>query len=203
MADLFSKSFPEEIHLDMDDASVILYPNFITLKDSEIYFQKLLKETPWQQDDIKVFGKTYAQPRLTALYADNYKPYSYSNITMHPLKFTPVLKTIKENVEEIAKVKFTTCLLNLYRDGNDSNGWHADDERELGKNPIIASVSLGTDRIFKFRKKDDKKETVKIVLKAGSLLIMKDETQHHWQHQIPKTKRQIGARINLTFRIVH
>ncbi len=203
MADLFNKSFSEEIHLDMGGASVILYPNFINQKTSDIYFQQLISETPWRQDDIKVFGKTYAQPRLTALYADNDKPYSYSNLTMHPLKFTPTLKTIKESVEELAKTKFTTCLLNLYRDGNDSNGWHADDERELGKNPIIASVSLGADRIFKFRKKKDKKETLKILLTNGSLLLMKDEAQHNWQHQLPKTKKLIGPRINLTFRIIN
>ncbi|MEX0315245.1 MAG: alpha-ketoglutarate-dependent dioxygenase AlkB, partial [Allomuricauda sp.] len=127
---------------------------------------------------------------------------TYSGLTMHPLEFTHELAEIKELVEKAAKSKFTTCLLNYYRDGKDSNGWHSDDEKELGTNPIIASVSFGAERFFHLRNKMDKTRKLKILLENGSLLLMKGKTQHHWQHQIPKTAKPIGGRINLTFRIL-
>ena len=112
------------------------------------------------------------------------------------------LLEIKHKIEEIDNVEFNSCLLNLYRNGKDSNGWHADDEKELGQNPIIGSISLGQERPFYLRYKKDTKLKHKIVLGHGSLLLMKGVTQHHWQHQIPKTTKPIGERINLTFRII-
>ena len=117
-------------------------------------------------------------------------------------KFTDELQQIKSAVEHGANVKFTSCLLNLYRSGKDSNGWHSDDEKELGQNPIIASVSLGTERFFHLRHKTLKDQKHKILLEHGSLLLMEGETQHFWQHQIAKTAKNIGERINLTFRII-
>lgn len=194
---LFSQ---EPQRLALEGADVVYYPNFISSGDALKIYNTLETETPWQQDDIKVFGKVYAQPRLTALYANNGLPYSYSNITMHPHLFSPTLQNIKEKVEEIAHEQFTTCLLNLYRGGKDSNGWHSDDEKELGKNPTIASVSLGASRVFKFRDKRAKTNVFSMVLEPGSLLLMKGATQHNWQHQIPKTSRLVKPRINLTFR---
>jgi alkylated DNA repair dioxygenase AlkB len=122
---------------------------------------------------------------------------------MNPHPFSTKLSLLKKAVEKKASVNFTTCLLNLYRDGKDSNGWHADDEKELGKNPVIASLSLGQPRFFHLRHKNDKSIKQKILLEHGSLLLMKGETQHFWQHQIPKTSRQIKERINLTFRVVY
>lgn len=186
----------------MPNADVTYYPNFIESLEATAYFTSIKANTSWQQDDIKVFGKIHPQPRLTALFATNERPYSYSNITMNPQKFSLELLHIKKAVETIAQIKFTTCLLNLYRDGKDSNGWHADDEKELGTNPVIASVSLGQERFFHLRHRHDKNLKTKILLQHGSLLLMQGATQHFWQHQIPKTAKPIGERINLTFRII-
>jgi alkylated DNA repair dioxygenase AlkB len=198
MPDLFNSA----IDLNLPDSQISYYPNFLSISDADYYFQTLKEHIPWQQDDITVFGKTYPQPRLTALYANNKKPYSYSNITMHPHLFTSELELIKKKVEEVAGVYFTTCLLNLYRTGQDSNGWHADNEKELGKNPIIASVSLGAERFFHLKHTSNPDLKNKLLLEHGSLLLMQGETQHFWKHQIAKTKKQIGERINLTFRII-
>ena len=121
---------------------------------------------------------------------------------MYPYQFTNELLEIKSEVEVIVNENFSTCLLNLYRNGQDSNGWHADNEKELGKNPIIASVSFGTNRMFHLKHRYKPELKHKLILESGSLLIMKGETQHNWLHQIPKTKKNVGARINLTFRII-
>ncbi len=196
---LFSK---EPQHLQLSGADVIYYPEFLSQLEASEYYTTLYNDTPWRQDNIKVFGKVYPQPRLTALYGNNNLPYSYSNITMYPLEFTFALSEIKRKVETLVKDKFTTCLLNLYRDGKDSNGWHSDDEKELGKNPTIASVSLGASRVFKFRDKKAKSSVYSMLLEPGSLLLMKNATQHNWQHQVPKTSKNVEPRINLTFRIV-
>ena len=166
------------------------------------YFNLLKKEFQWRQDNIKIFGKIYPQPRLTALYANNNKSYSYSNIKMHPITFTPTLFDIKSKIEKRLNSQFTSCLLNLYRNGQDSNGWHADNEKELGLNPVIASLSLGAERIFHMKHRNYKKEKLKINLTNGSLLVMRGKTQHHWLHQIPKTRKKVEERINLTFRII-
>jgi len=190
------------ISLQMPDADVVYYPFFFDAATSNTLFKSLLKTISWKQDMITVFGKKHLQPRLTALYGDHNKTYSYSGITMTPLPFTKELLFIKEKIEIESKAKFTTCLLNLYRDGQDSNGWHADDEKELGKNPIIASISFGAARWFHFKHKNDKTLKQKIALKHGSLLIMKGSTQEFWLHQIPKTKKISTPRINLTFRIL-
>ncbi|MEO9076202.1 MAG: alpha-ketoglutarate-dependent dioxygenase AlkB [Gelidibacter sp.] len=195
--DLFSN---EKRHLQLTNAELIYIPNFYDQKKADAYLEHLRNNIPWQQDDIKIFGKTYPQPRLTALFATNEKPYSYSNITMTPQQFTPELQLIKTDVEEISQQKFTTVLLNLYRNGNDSNGWHADNEKALGSNPIIASLSFGATRSFHFKHRSIKKENHKLNLEHGSLLIMKGEMQHFWLHQIPKTKKQVDERVNLTFR---
>lgn len=200
MGDLFKQSDERFLLKDMPQAEVYYYPEFIPQEMQKEYFEQLRKEVKWQQDDIKVFGKIYAQPRLTALYAENDKPYSYSSIIMHPQPFSPVLQELNQLVEGKTGHSFTTCLLNLYRNGQDSNGWHADDEKELGKIPIIASLSLGTARFFKFRSKNNKADTRKLLLSPGSLLLMKGGTQHFWQHQLPKTAKNIEERINLTFR---
>jgi alkylated DNA repair dioxygenase AlkB len=121
---------------------------------------------------------------------------------MHPKKFTKDLLFIKAAIENLIHIRFTSCLANLYRNGQDSNGWHADDEKELGDNPIIASVSFGAERKFHFKHKFDKTLKTKLILKHGSLLVMKGSTQKFWLHQIPKSKREIDQRINLTYRII-
>ncbi len=198
MADLFQ----EDIKLNLPDSKIVYYPSFLKKNEADTYFELLKRIVPWQQDTIKVFGKEYPQPRLTALYGSNDRTYSYSNITMKPLPFTNKLLEIKQKIEIRTDVTFTTCLLNLYRDGRDSNGWHADDEKELGVNPVIASLTLGQERFFHLKHRKNKTLKQKILLEHGSLLVMSGETQSHWLHQIPKTTRPIGERINLTFRVI-
>ncbi|MBX2827120.1 MAG: alpha-ketoglutarate-dependent dioxygenase AlkB [Flavobacteriaceae bacterium] len=197
--ELFSDE-PSELNIPLPNATLNYYPSFFTSEEADFLYEKLYQETPWQQDDIKVFGKIYPQPRLTALYGSEEKTYSYSGITMFPKLFTSTLLKIKNQVEERTNERFNTVLLNLYRDGNDSNGWHSDDEKELGTNPVIASVSLGAKRCFQMKHKRDKKLKYKLFLNHGSLLLMSGETQHHWKHQLPKTKKMMAPRINLTFR---
>ena len=192
----------EFIKLPLKNANVLYLEQFYNSETSNFLFNTLRKEIQWQQDNIKLFGKTYKQPRLTALYAENEKPYSYSNITMYPESFFKELEQVKSDIEEKIAHKFTTCLANLYRTGNDSNGWHSDNEKELGHNPVIASLSLGATRSFQLKHKTDSSLRFNIELPSGSLLIMKGTTQEFWKHQIPKTKKHVGERINLTFRTI-
>lgn len=193
----------ESIAFDLPDADVEFYPNFLTESFSDKIFKELLTETSWRHDDITIFGKTYKQPRLTALYSIDGIPYSYSNITMIPESFTGTLLILKTQIEKVTGHAFTTCLLNLYRNGNDSNGWHADDEKSLRTNPVIASLSLGASRNFKLKHHNISSAKKDILLTHGSLLIMQGTTQHYWKHHIPKTKKTVGPRINLTFRKVY
>lgn len=186
--------------LPLKDAEVYFYPHLLNPKKAENYFHQLETKIPWQQDEIRIFGKIHQQPRLTSLFAENQKPYSYSNITMHPHPFSVELLEIKNKIEEVTQEKFTTCLANLYRTGRDSMGWHADDEKELGRYPVIASLSLGQERMFHFKHKKNPEHRFKMNLCSGSLLLMKGTTQYNWLHQVPKTSRPIGPRINLTFR---
>lgn len=194
--------FKTPINLNLDNAEVVYYPNFFNENEAQNYFESLLHKIKWQQDDITVFGKTYPQPRLTAFFSNNIETYKYSNIIMHPIPFNAELDAIKKKIESRLHIEFTSCLANLYRTGQDSNGWHADDEKELGENPIIASVSFGAARVFQLKHKHDKTLKTKLLLEDGSLLLMSGETQKNWLHQIPKTKKIIGKRINLTFRII-
>lgn len=188
--------------LKLPDSEITYFPNFFSKDKADTYFEHFKREVHWQQDDIKVFGKIYPQPRLTALYGNNGKAYSYSNITMQPQDFTDVLLEIKRKIESKTDVICTTCLLNLYRDGKDSNGWHADNEKELGIDPVIASLTLGQERYFHLKHREDKSLKRKLLLEHGSLLLMQGTTQHHWLHQITKTAKTIGERINLTFRVI-
>lgn len=195
--------FPQEkIIFNLPDAEIEYYPDFFPLAKANELFQLLQTETPWQQDAITVFGKTHLQPRLTALFGNEGKPYGYSNIIMQPHHWSPLMTYIKEEIEKVCEENFTTVLLNNYRDGKDSNGWHSDNESELGRNPVIASVSFGAERVFQLKHNTIKEAKQNITLQHGSLLIMKGTTQHFWKHQIPKTAKPIGARINLTFRII-
>lgn len=186
--------------IELPEATLFFDPDFLPPFQADALFEYLSKEIPWRQDQIRVFGKQYAQPRLTALFGNNGQTYSYSGITMQPAPFPPRLQALKSQVEARSGHVFTTCLLNLYRDGNDSNGWHADNEKELGKDPVIASVSLGASRAFHLKHRTEKALRYRMQLGHGSLLVMGGPMQHHWLHQIPKTRRAVGPRINLTFR---
>ena len=186
----------------LPDATIRYFPNFLAKDVADAYFSELLDTIPWQNDPITVFGKTYPQPRMTSLHGHTTDPYGYSGIVMHPNPMTKSLREIETKIQTLCEERFTAVLLNLYRTGKDSNGWHADDEPELGQNPIIASVSLGAERYFHLRHKKDKTQRLKFALAHGSLLLMEGSTQHYWKHQVAKTAREVGPRINLTFRKV-
>jgi alkylated DNA repair dioxygenase AlkB len=192
----------EPIVFNLPDAEIIYFPTFLSKEEADSLFLELIENIPWQQDEITVYGKKHLQPRLTALYGNEGKPYSYSNIVMQPHYWTLSLQKIKLLIESVCETNFTTVLLNYYRDGNDSNGWHADNEKELGTNPVIASLSLGAERNFQLRHNSDSTQKRSIILENGSLLVMKGTTQHFWKHQVPKTAKPIGPRINLTFRVI-
>ena len=199
MESLFSE---DHLNFDLPDAEVLYIAGFLNAKEAATLYEKLLSETPWQHDQITLFGKTHPQPRLTSFYGTDDLSYSYSNIKMEPNSFTPTLLKLKEEVEQKAETTFNSVLLNLYRDGKDSNGWHADNEKELGLNPIIASITLGSERFFHLKHISKPEHKCKIKLENGSLLLMKGSTQHFYKHQIPKTMQQISPRINLTFRTI-
>ena len=194
-------SFDKET-LDMPDAKVAFYKHFFGAKESDQLFQILLNETQWRQDSMSVYGKVINLPRKTAWYGDRGRSYTFSGIHLEPEPWTPALLQIKKRIEEVSDVEFNSVLLNLYRHGQDSISWHTDAERELGENPTIGSVSFGEGRRFMFRHKHDKELEAEVDLTHGSFLLMGGETQHYWQHQIPKTTKQVKPRINLTFRTI-
>jgi alkylated DNA repair dioxygenase AlkB len=195
--DLFHHQNPQIF--DLPDADIRLFAGFFSPAESAQLAQKLEAGILWQQDQIRMFGKQLPIPRLNAWYGDADKSYTYSGIHLQPHPWNEDLLFIKERIEKETERKFTSVLLNLYRSGHDSMGWHADDEPELGPNPSIASVSFGASRMFQLRHVT-KKLRANIPLDNGSLLVMQGTTQHHWQHQIPKTSKAIYSRINLTFR---
>lgn len=199
MLDLFPT---EKIVLPLPDAVFEFYPNFFNKEEADLLLDKLMNETPWQQDDITIFGKKIAQPRLTCLFGNEGKPYSYSGITMQPNPWNSTLIFIKDKIEQTAEKNFTTVLANLYRNEKDSNGWHADNEKELGRNPIIASVSFGEERRFQLKHNTNPEAKMTLNLNHGSLLLMKEGSQIHYKHQIPKETKSKNNRINLTFRSI-
>jgi alkylated DNA repair dioxygenase AlkB len=189
--------------ISLTDADLKFMRSFYEKSQADRYFALLLKETPWRQDSINVWGKTHLQPRLTAWYGDPDTPYSYSGIRLEPLTWTATLKAIKTDVEEVANSRFNSVLINLYRDQHDSVGWHSDDEPELGHNPVIASLSLGETRIFKLKHKTNKQEKrLAVDLTHGGLLLMAGPTQNCWHHAVDKESVPKQPRINLTFRSI-
>jgi alkylated DNA repair dioxygenase AlkB len=154
----------------------------------------------WKQESIRLYGKTIPLPRLTAWYGDPGKNYTYSGIQCCPDEWNKGLLHLKQKIEECAESSFNSALLNWYRNGEDHLHWHADDEAELGVNPVIASANFGDTRDFLLRRNDDHAKRLKIPLKHGTLLIMRGELQHHWQHSVPKRKKVNGSRFNITFR---
>lgn len=168
-------------------------------KKSQFFYHQLLENISWKHEALKMFGKTIVTKRKVAFYGNSDKAYTYSNKEKIALPWTEELKAIKADLESKLKIKFNTCLLNLYHDSNEGMGWHTDDEKELEKNGVIASLSFGAVRKFSFKHKVTK-EKIDFSLQPGSVLLMRGETQKHWLHQLPKTKKVDQARINLTFR---
>ncbi|PTX22271.1 DNA-N1-methyladenine dioxygenase [Pontibacter mucosus] len=185
----------------LPDAEVYFIPHFIPAPEGDVYFERLMQEVNWQQESIKLFGRQQPMPRLTAWYGD--KAYTYSGLENKPQPWLPVLLELREKVEQASGQKYNSVLLNLYRTGQDSMGWHADDEPELGPQPSIASLSFGGERRFAFKHRTRKDlKPAPLILSHGSLLLMQGPTQHHWLHHVPKTARAVQPRINLTFRFV-
>jgi alkylated DNA repair dioxygenase AlkB len=189
---------------DLPDAKVEYFPDMFEKAHATRMFDSLLNKVQWIQNTIRFYGKENLVPRLEAWYGDAGKSYSYSGIRMDPKPWIEELLEIKKAIEPIAETRFNSVLINYYRDGKDRVAWHSDDERELGQNPAIGSVSLGAERKFKLRHKgfDKNGRQAETMLAHGSLLMMKGPTQHFWKHEIPRTARPVGKRINLTFRVI-
>jgi alkylated DNA repair dioxygenase AlkB len=180
---------------------VRLDPKFIASDQAEALRAALQNALHWSQKPIRLFGREVMQPRLVTFYADSGVDYRYSGLTWHGEGWPDVLAEIKHQIEDHSGERFNSVLCNRYRDGADSMGWHADNEPELGRNPVIASLSLGGERRFMLKpRKPEHGAAVTYILTSGSLLIMAGDLQHHWLHQVPKTKRAVDERINLTFR---
>ncbi len=182
------------------DGEALYYPHFFSPEESQNFYQILMSEILWKQEPIKIFGKLIMQPRLTAWYGDPTKTYRYSGIEMTPQPWTSTLEIIKSKIEKVSAVNFTSVLLNQYRNQTDSMGWHRDNEKELGKNPTIGSVSFGAPRTFRFRHYHDHKIKTEIELENGSFLLMRGASQNLWEHSVPKRSKVLDTRINLTFR---
>lgn len=195
---------PEGMFLEIPviNGELWLAASFYSVTEAGLLLQKLREEVIWQQETIRIYGKSYVVPRLVAWVGDEGKAYRYSGISHDPLPWTATLSTIKRKIEAATGNHFNTVLLNWYRNGNDSMGWHADNEPELGSNPVIASLSLGETRMFRFRQTDNHRNSFDFPLENGSLLLMAGALQHHWQHSIPKSAKPMGDRINLTFRTI-
>lgn len=189
------------IQLDMPDANLKYYPNFIPPAEAATIMCSLQQHIDWRQEQITLYGKTFDVPRLQAWYGDKNAHYRYSNLSMQPLPWSPVLLELKQKCENTSNGCFNSVLANLYRHGQDGMGRHADNEPELGQQPVIASLSFGEIRNLDFYHNKTKNK-FRIALCSGSLLVMSGDTQINWQHSIAKTKKKLAARINLTFRYI-
>lgn len=187
------------IHILIED-KLIYYQDIFSDVESQSLFDKIKQNVEWNQDEILLFGKKVKIPRLSSWQADEGISYKYSGLELHSKVWGQEVKQIKNLAEKITNSKFNSVLLNYYRNGADSMGWHSDDEKELGLNPIIASVTLGEARKFQIREKINHSQKMEINLENGSLLFMSGNFQSVYQHSVPKTTKQIGERINLTFR---
>ena len=189
---------PERANLVPCDGELWLLPGAVPAPDAML--ERLQAEIDWRQDVARIMGRLVALPRLTAWYGD--AGYRYSGIDNPPQPWLPVLLELKAVAESMAEARFNSVLLNLYRDGRDSMGWHSDDERALGAEPLIASLSFGAERRFRLRHKREPELTIGLDLPPGSCLVMAGPLQHHWRHALPKTARPVGPRVNLTFRLI-
>ena len=183
------------------DGELLYAPDFLDSATADQSLHQLLQGIEWEQHQLTIFGRQLPAPRLSAWYGDPDARYTYSGLSLTPRPWTAPLQTLKNRIETVADSAFNSVLLNQYRDGQDSMGWHSDDEPELGPAPTIASLSLGGERRFLLRRKKRRDlAPIEFPLSHGSLLIMRGPTQTHWQHQVPKTKRPVAPRLNLTFR---
>ncbi|MGL5892241.1 MAG: alpha-ketoglutarate-dependent dioxygenase AlkB family protein, partial [Bacteroidia bacterium] len=187
------------VHL-FKDAAVSYQEQWIAAETATELFTQLRASLNWQQQPIRMFGRMIMQPRLTAWYGDQGAAYTYSGLKNEPLPWTAELSALRKKLEQETGFRFNSVLCNCYRSGTDSMGWHSDDEKELGADPVIASVSLGQSRRFLLRNKTNHSQKHTLLLGHGSLLLMHGETQRNWQHSLPRTYTPCNERINLTFR---
>jgi len=188
--------------IKLEDGNLIYFPNFIDQGESLLFFNFLIQEIAFDQNQITIFGKTFSTPRLESFHAKENRSYSYSGIKLHSKPFNQTLHLLCDKVEKATNSIFNSVLINLYRNGMDSNGWHADNEKELGENPVIASLSFGASRRFDLKHNTTKKKC-SIDLNSGDLLWMDGNIQNFYKHQVAKTKRIDCPRINLTFRYLN
>ena len=186
----------------LPDAEIMLWPAAFDSATADRCFAELNSGIDWRDEELLIFGRRRAVPRRVAWHGDAGASYTYSGTLHEPRPWTPALEAIREHVSRLAGHEFNGVLLNLYRDGRDGMGWHADDEPELGPEPVIASVSLGAERRFRLKHRRLPEARLDLVLPHGSLLVMAGATQRHWVHALPKAAAPVGARINLTFRRV-
>lgn len=186
--------------LDLPDAEVHYCPGWLDPAAAEVAFAALIAEIDWQVHRIRLFGREVDTPRLCSWIGDPGAAYAYSGTRFEPRAWTPTLQRLRERLQGEGVGTFNSVLANRYRSGRDSMGWHSDDERELGPAPVIASISLGAPRRFRLRHRRDPALRAELELEPGSLLIMQGQTQRHYRHDLPRTARPVGERINLTFR---
>ena len=191
---------PRHNHLPYD-GTVQYYGKVIQEMVADDYFEKLMQNIAWENDQAIIFGRQITTKRKVAWYGDQGYEYTYSNVNRYALPWTLELLELRQRVEQLTGERFNSCLLNLYHTGEEGMAWHSDDETDLKKNGAIASLSFGAERRFAFKHKQSK-EKVELYLEHGSLLVMKDATQSHWLHRLPPTKKVLTARINLTFRTI-
>jgi alkylated DNA repair dioxygenase AlkB len=185
----------------LGDSEIQYVANAFTAREADRLFQSLLDDIPWRTATLTIAGQKRTLPRLQCWMADQGRSYSYSGLKLSPHPWNPDVLRIKARLEQLCEHSFNSVLLNYYRDGSDSVSWHADDETELGPNPIVASVSLGAQRTLEFKPKFNLTTPKKqIVLGSGSILIMGKTIQNNWLHQLPKISGNIEPRISLTFR---
>lgn len=201
MIDLFNQELPASINLLPKEGTVNYYGKIFNRAEADFFYQHLLQNIVWENDQAVIFGKLIVTKRKVAWYGEKPFEYTYSNITKTALPWTAELLKLKQKIELISGETFNSCLLNLYHNGSEGMAWHSDGETDLKKNGAIASVSFGVERKFSFKHKVDK-TNVSLNLEHGSLLMMKGTTQTHWLHRLPPTKKVLTPRINLTFRTI-
>ena len=187
----------------LPDGDIQYWPTFFPADEAAVYAERLVTELPWSQHEVRIGAKVIPAPRLSSWHGDPGITYGYSGARYTASGWPPAIAAVKARVQAGTGHRFNSVLANLYRDGQDGMGWHADREPELGPEPVIASVSFGATRKFMLKHRNKKATPrVDLWLGSGSLLLMLPPTQAHWRHAVPKTQKAIGPRINLTFRLV-
>ena len=193
--------------IELPDADVRFAPAWLPAGEADALFAALREQVRWEVHRIRMYGREIDSPRLSSWIGDPGTGYVYSRVRFEPNPWPSALAALRARIDAAAGEAMNSVLANLYRDGNDAMGWHADDERELGARPVIASLSLGATRRFVFRRRPPRGtrpaaglERHELALPHGSLLLMAGDTQSHWHHALPRTAKPVGPRINLTFR---